>query len=186
MCGEGRTAWCFHPDAYHPAFQLHLYFLKAHPPGRSISRYSQESREPRACPPHTTTFPPTWGQYSIVLERFWWMWGDHSTYNDWKLIAHPESYSCWCSSLCPHSSSSCSPMLLSAGTEDGEGKATHMKALGAIIPPWKVLIQVENRATVDAGLLSISFCGTEVSLPVQEPRISRTELAPADHFILQT
>ena len=108
--------------------------------------------------------------------------------NDWKLIAHPESYSCWCSRLCRHSSScsSCSPMLLSAGTEDGEGKATHMKALGAIIPPWKVLIQVENRATVDAGLLSISFCGTEVSLPVQEPRISRTELAPADHFILQT
>ena len=33
------------------------------------------------------------------------------------------------------SSSSCSPMLLSAGTEDGEGKATHMKALGAIVPP---------------------------------------------------
>ena len=39
---------------------------------------------------------------------------------------------------------------------------------------------------MDAGLLSISFCGTEVSLPVQEPRISKAELASADPLILQT
>ena len=35
-------------------------------------------------------------------------------------------------------------MLLSAGTEDGEGEATHMKILGAIIPPGQDFFEVEK------------------------------------------
>ena len=71
------------------------------------------------------------------------------------------------------SSSSCSPTLLSAGTEDGEGEATHMKILGAIIPPGQDFFHVEKLWMLVCYLI-IFWYRSFVASPGAEDEESRT------------
>ena len=64
-------------------------------------------------------------------------------------------------------------MLLSAGTEDGEGEATHMKILGAIIPPGQDFFEVEKLWMLVCYLI-IFWYRSFVASPGAEDEESRT------------